>query len=409
MQLSTLNSLVESAVSGILRDSHSCDSIEGDRASDSQCASDTKRSQSYHAALIAKLARHIRENPRLLRNHMLALSALRNSFSREAIEKRRSLQLRFGIGLEGIVLGVTNECNLSCRYCYSDSGGGLRDRIPFEIGKAIIKEFDKELGVKLVALTGGEPFPIALDYAEDCPESFFFVYTNGTRIDSETAHRIRNCGNIIPALTYLGDPKSHKLIRGDCAYRKLREAIDHVRDQSVYWGVSVTISAANYAAVLSGELFEDISRLGPYFVRMMPFVPVGRQTSEELALGSEVRKMIGRAISAAQEAYSYIIYDYVNDRELGKRCMAGGRRYLYVSPDMKMTPCVFVDCGEKIIFDKESKKTNIIDLLVRSELMRRARSSGNEDEVCPLLGKSDWVDKIVSASGVFRNDRSAAT
>lgn len=63
---------------------------------------------------------------------------------------------KFGRPVTGLRISVTEECNLNCFYCHREGcSAGSRQMSAGEIGKIV--QLAKELGMRKVKLTGGEP------------------------------------------------------------------------------------------------------------------------------------------------------------------------------------------------------------------------------------------------------------
>uniref|UniRef100_I2PWP4 Putative Fe-S oxidoreductase n=1 Tax=Desulfovibrio sp. U5L TaxID=596152 RepID=I2PWP4_9BACT len=90
--------------------------------------------------------------------------------------------------LEELWLHVTDRCNLACRHCLFCSGPASGRELATETGLARIAEA-RNLGCRVFALTGGEPFlhpgfEALLDAALEDPGAHVVVLTNGTGFDA---------------------------------------------------------------------------------------------------------------------------------------------------------------------------------------------------------------------------------
>lgn len=90
--------------------------------------------------------------------------------------------------LKELWLHVTDRCNLACRHCLFCSGPAAARELATETGLARIAEA-RNLGCRVFALTGGEPFlhpgfEALLDAALEDPAAHVVVLTNGTGFDA---------------------------------------------------------------------------------------------------------------------------------------------------------------------------------------------------------------------------------
>ena len=84
-----------------------------------------------------------------------------------------------------VQIQLTNDCNLSCAYCCTNSGGPRDSKIDFSSMCRLVEEVRQELGpAGTISLLGGEPFlvPWAIDLAERIIDVglHLSVFTNGT-------------------------------------------------------------------------------------------------------------------------------------------------------------------------------------------------------------------------------------
>jgi len=322
-------------------------------------------------------------------NQMRAFYAFKNNYSKTSNRKRQDSYDRFGVAAESYVLGITNRCNLDCMYCYSSSGNDDFNMIGDNIAFAIINELKEALGIYIVTISGGEPFPYVLDLAAKHKDIVFYTYSNGTLITRDIARQLKELGNIIPSISIVGKKETHESIRGVNTYNRMINGVENLIAESILWGFSVTESQANLEEILNGAIFNQCSPYKPFFMRMMPYVCEGREVTS-LSLSKSDRNALETAIVNAKKDREFIIYDYVNDRSLGIGCMAGGNRYFYISPDLKLTPCVFMDVGDKILYDPINRKTNVVQLLKSSMPLMNARKLRNSCESCIVQEKHDW-------------------
>ena len=137
-----------------------------------------------------------------------------------------------------LYLHLTARCNLKCTYCYNQA---LRVKkghgdLPLKVALKTLREA-KELGVRTVLLTGGEPLlhPKALRIAEHSRRMGFrtVLLTNGLLIDREIAKVIaQTCDQVTVSLDS-ALPKLHNLHRGRGTHNQVVAAVGRLKEAGV--------------------------------------------------------------------------------------------------------------------------------------------------------------------------------
>jgi len=89
--------------------------------------------------------------------HMASQSASRPADKHTARHPRLLAKLEYfspGAGITRLVAALTDYCNLSCRFCYMDSGPRLRTWLEWELLRQLLDDMD---GIPITFLTGGQP------------------------------------------------------------------------------------------------------------------------------------------------------------------------------------------------------------------------------------------------------------
>ena len=113
-----------------------------------------------------------------------------------------------------VVWNLTPACNLDCKFCYYDAKkDSPLSGIDWELARRIIKE----LKVKFVLLSGGEPllYPNILDLIEELTSHSIRVgiSTNGTLIDRNLAVKLKKRGVGYVGISLDGPEKLHNYLR----------------------------------------------------------------------------------------------------------------------------------------------------------------------------------------------------
>ena len=70
----------------------------------------------------------------------------------------------------------------------------------------------RDIGIRFITVSGGEPYlyPHLFRMAEEFSDLMFMTYTNSTLLDDAMIERIRNAGNLMPAISVEGFEKENK-------------------------------------------------------------------------------------------------------------------------------------------------------------------------------------------------------
>jgi len=149
---------------------------------------------------------------------------------------------------------LTRNCNLSCAYCYANVGKGHHeDDLPFDRWKEVLTEL-KEDGLRVVKVSGGEPFLYKgiKSFMEFCSEHFIVsLNTNGWFIDKKTAEWLSELNLLCVQISLDSASKEwHNKIRGKNSWDKAMEAIENLYDCGVALRISSTIGMGNRNEIL---------------------------------------------------------------------------------------------------------------------------------------------------------------
>jgi len=138
---------------------------------------------------------------------------------------------------------ITDRCNLRCRHCYI--GEGLHQDLPVEKILRVSKEFEEIQGLRLL-LSGGEPLlhPHFWEINEILREYPFrsVLLSNGTLINKAAAEKLR-VHEVQVSLD--GMKEGHESIRGEGAFEKTLQAIDHLLGANIRVSVATMIHRKN--------------------------------------------------------------------------------------------------------------------------------------------------------------------
>lgn len=146
---------------------------------------------------------------------------------------------------KSLVLWVTTDCNLNCKYCYADAGK-IQDYMSFETAKKAIDSME-DFPLK-IQFAGGEPL-LGLDliekvciYVEDRKSTSLHIQTNGTLIDDRFIALVKKY-KIKLGLSMDGVPKINESQRGNT--RELIQGIYKLKENNIYVNINSVVTKEN--------------------------------------------------------------------------------------------------------------------------------------------------------------------
>ncbi|MFA5813773.1 MAG: radical SAM protein [Patescibacteria group bacterium] len=315
------------------------------------------------------------------------------TYSPEALRRRVDIRRRWGFAPEGYTVSVGNDCNLNCGYCYYGAGGPAGKevvQIDLERLGTIIGEMKNEFGIRFVTLTGGETTLRLREIAARWPDVTFYAYTNGKLLGAEFCRELEELGNVVIALTVIGTEPVHESIRPG-NYAQVMAAAENLRQSSLVWGFSLTESRVNYREIVDDGLLDCLLQFGPFFFRMIPFMPVGRE-QVGCALTTEEYARIAEVIRRKRED-GLLIHDYINDPTSGYSCMAGAERSFFITERFELCPCVFMDTRTPPLEFRDGS-SNLMQVLREHPYFRRARELATRHPRCIILENPRWREAV---------------
>lgn len=309
----------------------------------------------------------------------------------------------------GVSFEITSQCNLRCRYCYTDAGLKKEKELTKEEILNLIDEF-YSTGVGTLIFTGGEPlcrqeiFEITR-YARE-QDFVIIISTNGTLIDTEMALNIASAGISRVQVSIEGNEAQHDALTGEKgSYRKALNALENLERAGITCFVATTITALNIKSISSHieRIYRETPAVG---IRLLRFLPMGRgKTSHDLEIPTEVieplyskiqgkRKKFGKKFGIQiSEAFNAPFFDYPSHP------CTGGFSWCCITPEGYVVPCNYFsspDVVEALGADNVREK-KFIDIWKSSPLLERFRRPQNE-----LKGKCIACDVSAECRGGCR-------
>lgn len=302
-----------------------------------------------------------------------------------------------------ILLDPTSACNLHCTGCWAAEYGDKLNLTFDEIDDIICQ--GKELGVYMYIYTGGEPLVRKNDLIRMCekhPDCVFLCFTNATLIDESFADEMLKVGNFVPAISLEGSEYATDGRRGKGVYKKVQEAMSILKEKKLVYGISSCYTSSNYESITSEEYFDELIRMGAYFVWFFHYMPVGNDAAPELMPTPQQRTGVYERIRHYRATKPLFALDFQNDAEYVGGCIAGGHRYLHINANGDIDPCVFIHYSDSNIRDK-----TLLEALRSPMLMAYHKGQPfNENMLrpCPMLENPEKLRQMVEESGTHSTD-----
>lgn len=260
-----------------------------------------------------------------------------------------------------LVLRLTNDCNLKCKYCYAN-GGEKKEYMNKEIAFKAIDYVGKKNKNFTVQLTGGEPL-LALDLIQEIyrygrDQGYIIKYqmqTNGLLIDKKTAVKLKEM-KIALGLSLDGLPNVNDTLRirhgGSGSAVDVCKSINVLKQEGMMINLTATVTNKNINHL--AELVDLASYLGNvYGVSFDLFRPMGRGINSNLEVTDFelLQKEILRALRRAEEIKALggstihfkdldrIRYQLKTGYKREKYCHAVTGRSFVVKPGGEVYPC----------------------------------------------------------------------
>lgn len=329
-------------------------------------------------------------------NPSLALFILRS-----ILRLHKAARLRHGWEKRGIhvppylIASITNGCNLHCKGCYARAHHRpATSELPGSRWAELFREA-KELGISVIMLAGGEPLtrPEILELTRDFPEIIFPVFTNGLLIDKPLLLELRRRKNIVPVISIEGFEAETDSRRGAGVFDRVRQAITAVKQNGLFFGVSITVTRQNFDDVTSDEFIRDLTASGSRLFIFVEYTPVETGT-EDLILSPEQKAALAQATQTFPARYRGVFTAFPGDEEAYGGCLAAGRGFVHVSAEGNLEPCPFApysDTNLEHLSLKEALSSKLLQA-IRDQHERLKETQGG----CALWENREWVGELLN-------------
>ncbi|MCX7972920.1 MAG: radical SAM protein [Candidatus Aminicenantes bacterium] len=303
---------------------------------------------------------------------------------------------------EILLISPTKACNLRCHGCYADSGG-TNEKLPWPIFERLVEEAHDLWGARFIVFSGGEPLvyrdqgKTVLDLVKQFNDCFFMMYTNGTLIDDEMAYRIGQVGNLMPAVSVEGLKEQTDQRRGPGVFEKIVAALQRLKREKVFYGISITATKDNAEHLFSDEVIDFyFEEMKANFAWVFHYMPIGRSFTLSLLPSPKQRIWMWRRSWELVRKRKIFIADFWNSGTASYGCIAAGREGGYLAVDWNgwILPCVFMPYSPVNIIEAYAQGKTLEDVWANpffARLRQWQREYGYKKKIVRPEDRGNWM------------------
>lgn len=287
--------------------------------------------------------------------------------------------------LEHIDYEISKACNLSCVHCSALAGKGKQPDL--DLIKKVLNDA-KNLGLKRLGITGGEPFlfPNSLseliDFSFDILGCPVHIHTNGILVRDNISvirDKFGKLENI--TLTLLGNEETHNLNCGlGGAYEKVKETAKLILDYKIPLMVFLIPFSNNFAQL--SEATKEFYGIDVRKFRIMRLSPGGRAEKdyEQLKLNEKQTSLFMSELNLLEEELGIkfdagyctrLLYPQLKPLKHHDLCVSGKNR-LHINAEGYVFPCT-ASSGFLEMSVGNIKTQKLEDIWLNSEKLKTIR------------------------------------
>jgi len=280
-----------------------------------------------------------------------------------------------------LLVDLIASCNLRCLHCRAAAGFDNQTELSLEKFKEILEDA-KELGVKTITLSGGEPFlkKDIFEFIKLAKKKGFIlrVQSNVILLDENKIKKLQELNVDYVGTGIDGLEKNHDRLRNKKgSFKKVVENISLLKKHGIKTHVEFTATQFNFKDF--EKVMKLCEKLGVYDVMTRAVIPAGRGKDFEFSLSKEQYKEFLKKVIVTQNS-NINVKLYCQDpisislnekraKEIKKKyegvniiggCSAG-INMIYISPTGNVYPCSFLNFSFGNIHKKRLKEIILSD------------------------------------------------
>ncbi len=292
-----------------------------------------------------------------------------------------------------MIVSVTNRCNLRCKGCYAQALRGETGKEMDEDTLRRVVEQAHEIGVSIMILAGGEPLvrKDIMNITREFKEITFFLFTNGLLMTYDIIRNIKKQKNVVPVFSLEGYEEETDGRRGKGVYAHLLNIVEDLKKARILWGVSLTITTANYGLLSGGNFVKDFFSHGCRMFFFPEYVPI-KDGTRDLILDPVQRDAVSTMMQEYRRKFPAVFITFPEDEDKFGGCLSAGRGFIHVSAEGSLEPCPFAPYSTSNLRSVPLKEA------LQSDFLRTIRAHHRElSEVkgtCALWEKREWLATV---------------
>jgi uncharacterized protein len=305
--------------------------------------------------------------------------------------------------LRELVLWVTADCNLRCRYCYANGGDDVK-HMDWQVAKQALDLMLNQSDSFKIQFAGGEPL-LNLELIEQVVHYtnslniHYQLQTNATLIDTNIARSLKRLG-IAVGVSLDGLPAINDSLRpfpdGQGSTVATIVGVENLRAEDIGVGLTCVLSAENVAGLprlvelasylgnvegIAFDLLRPIGRAKKGEVRQADFALAARSVSTALKRADELALMGGRRVRFREvERMHYLLTHGIMRRY---RCYFNAGQLLMVKPNGDAYPCASMTSFSKFCLGNIMEKDFAERLPTTLEKARQLATHPTHCLTCP--------------------------
>lgn len=292
-----------------------------------------------------------------------------------------------------LFLSVTNRCNYRCQGCWVSQHGGATD-MPPGLFHSIIRQA-RHWGNSFFGILGGEPllYNGLWDILAEHPDCYFQVFTNGSLLTAEHAHRMKTLGNVTPLISIEGLEESSNIRRGaEMVYTSSLQALEMCRSEGLITGVATSVCKSNVDDLVSESFVKDIAARGAKYLWYYIYRPVGPTPCPELAMDIDHIIHLRKFLVEYRAHAPLLLIDSYWDAEGKAFCPAAEGMSVHINPEGYIEPCPPL----QFACDRIGLDTSVTSILDDSSFLRDfCKFSLSHGRGCILMNAPEALQQFV--------------
>ncbi|WP_347273293.1 radical SAM protein [Candidatus Kuenenia sp.] len=241
-----------------------------------------------------------------------------------------------------IFISLLSDCNLACDHCYARVYKEKKI-LPGEMLENILLQAES-LGSFIFMLTGGEPmlYPNLMEILGGHKNSFFILITNGTMISETVAKKLSGLPHIIPVISLEGDLRETDKRRGAGVYHNVMNAFANLKNNKIFYGFSITVTAENVELIQVEESFLEKYPFGARLGLFIEYMPTGRSHDYGLSLSTQQRTLFRQWFLNLKERTNTYLLHLPNDGRLLDCSRKAGSEFIHINPEGYTASCILL-------------------------------------------------------------------